>query len=108
MWSPATPLDVIQRWGAVALTADQEITEADYRAADRFDGTPLLARIKAPTLILAGEDDRLTPPAVAEVLRQGIAGARAVVVPDAGHMLAQERPEPFYAELEAFLTTATS
>src|ERR1700761_5202700 len=29
-WSPATSLDVIERWGAVALTADQETTAADF------------------------------------------------------------------------------
>jgi pimeloyl-ACP methyl ester carboxylesterase len=106
IWSPSTPLDVVERWGAVALTADQEITTADFRAADRFDATPLLPRIKAPTLVLGGEDDLMTPPSLSRALAAGIAGARAVIVPDAGHMLPQERPEPFFAELDAFLITS--
>lgn len=105
-WSPSTSRDLIERWGAVALTADQEITTADFRAAERFDATPLLPRIRAPTLVLGGEDDLMTPPSLTRALAAGIAGARAVVVPEAGHMLPQERPEPFFAELDAFLITA--
>ena len=107
-WSPATPLDVIERWGAVALTADQEVTEADFLAAGRFDGAALCPAVKAPTLVLAGADDLLTPPEAGKALGRAITGARTIVVPEAGHMLAQERPETFFAELEAFLLTATT
>jgi pimeloyl-ACP methyl ester carboxylesterase len=106
LWSPSTPLDVVERWGAIALTAEPEIVEADFRAVERFDGEPLLARVTAPTLIFAGADDLLTPPKLAQALQTGIRGARAVVVPDAGHMVAQEQPETFFAELEAFLVTS--
>ncbi|HEY1584784.1 MAG TPA: alpha/beta fold hydrolase, partial [Polyangia bacterium] len=38
VWSPATPRDVIERWGTLAFTADQEITLADFRAVERYDG----------------------------------------------------------------------
>ncbi len=107
-WSPATPLDVVERWGAVAMTADQEITTADFRAVARFDGAPLAPRVKAPTLVLGGADDLLTPPALTEALGRAITGARTIVVPEAGHMLAQEQPERFVAELEAFLVTSVS
>ena len=106
-WSPSTPLDVVERWGAVALTAEQEVTLADFRAVERFDATALAAKVRAPTLVLGGQDDLMTPPALTRELAAAIPGARAVVVPDAGHMLAQERPDTFFAELEAFLITAT-
>jgi len=106
-WSPSTPLDVVERWGAVTLTAEQEITLADFRAVERWDGTALAARVKAPTLVLGGADDLLTPPALTHELARAIPGARAVIVPEAGHMLAQEQPERFFAELEAFLITST-
>jgi pimeloyl-ACP methyl ester carboxylesterase len=106
LWSPTTPLDVVERWGAVALTADQETTVADFRACDRFDATPLCPRVKAPTLVLGGEDDLMTPPVRTRELAAAIAGARAVLVPAAGHMLPQEQPERFFAELEAFLVTS--
>jgi pimeloyl-ACP methyl ester carboxylesterase len=107
VWSPATPLDVVERWGTVAFTADQEITLADFRAVDRFDGEALGARVRAPTLVIGGEDDLMTPPRLTHALAAAIPGARAIVVPDAGHMLAQERPDRFFTELESFLITSS-
>ena len=62
VWSPATPLDVVERWGSIAFTADQEITHADFRAVDRYDGTEVAPRVRAPTLLFGGEDDLMTPP----------------------------------------------
>jgi pimeloyl-ACP methyl ester carboxylesterase len=108
VWSPATSIDTIERWGAVALTADQATTAADFHAVAQFDATPLLARIDAPTLVLGGADDRSTPPKLSQALAAAIAGARVVIVPEAGHMLAQEQPAIFYAELETFLIASAN
>jgi pimeloyl-ACP methyl ester carboxylesterase len=107
VWSPATPRDVVERWGTIAFTADQPITLADFRAVERYDGATAAARVKAPTLVLGGEDDLMTPPRLTRELAAAIAGARAVVVPEAGHMIVQEQPERFFAEVESFLITST-
>ncbi|HEX6839834.1 MAG TPA: alpha/beta hydrolase [Polyangia bacterium] len=107
VWSPATPRDVVERWGTVAFTADQEVTLADFRAVERYDGAPFAPKVRAPTLVLGGEDDLMTPPRLTQELARAIPGARAVVVPEAAHMLAQERPERFFAEVESFLITST-
>jgi pyruvate dehydrogenase E2 component (dihydrolipoamide acetyltransferase) len=50
-----------------------------------------LARIAAPTLVLAGGADLLTPGA--EAVARAIPGARCVVVPGAGHALASDAPD---------------
>lgn len=107
VWSPATPRDVVDRWNAVAFTADDEIAVADLAAVARYDATPLLPRIKAPARILAGADDLVTPPSLARDLGRGIAGATVAIVAGAAHMLPQEQPERFLAELETFLITST-
>jgi pimeloyl-ACP methyl ester carboxylesterase len=107
VWSPATPRDVVERWGTIAFTADQPITLADFRAVERDDGATAAARVKAPTLVLGGEDDLMTPPRLTRELAAAIAGARAVVVSEAGHMIVQEQPERFFAEVESFLITST-
>ncbi|HEY2746074.1 MAG TPA: alpha/beta hydrolase [Polyangia bacterium] len=107
VWSPSTPLDVVERWGAVAFTADEEITRADFRAVDRFDGTALAPKVRAPTLVLGGADDLMTPPRLSHEVAASIPGARAVIVPDAGHMLMLEEPERFFTEVESFLITST-
>ena len=69
----------------------------------RPDARPGLAAIACPTLILVGADDVLTPPSAAETLRDGIAGAQLVVLPDAGHMSNLEQPVPFALALWSFL-----
>jgi pimeloyl-ACP methyl ester carboxylesterase len=52
-----------------------------------------LATIKCPTLVLVGDGDELTPPALEQEIAAGIAGSRLVVVPDCGHLSTMERPE---------------
>jgi len=58
----------------------------------RPDSRPGLAAIRAPTLVLVGDGDELTPPALAQEIAAGIPGARLVVVPDSGHLSTLEQP----------------
>ena len=50
-----------------------------------LDVTHVLADIKVPALVIAGERDRLTPPGAAERLARGLPDAELVVIGDAGH-----------------------
>jgi len=52
-----------------------------------------LFRIQAPTLILWASEDKLAPPALAEVFKGGIAGAEVATVPGAAHALLLEQPQ---------------
>ncbi|HLH76095.1 MAG TPA: alpha/beta hydrolase [Candidatus Binataceae bacterium] len=54
-----------------------------------------LCRIRIPTLIIWGENDRLFPPVYGQAWAQAIAGARLAVVPRCGHLPIQEQPETF-------------
>jgi 3-oxoadipate enol-lactonase len=58
---------------------------------DRADSTPRLAAIEVPTLVVVGELDGITPPSVAQVMVEGIAGARLAVIAGAGHMTPMEQ-----------------
>ena len=58
-----------------------------------MDLRPLLGRITAPTLIIAGADDPATPPEHAERIHAAISGSRLVVVPGAAHLANVERPD---------------
>ena len=62
-----------------------------------------LARIAAPTLVIVGDEDVATVPARAQRIRDGIAGARLVVIPGAGHSSTIEQPAAVTAALSAFL-----
>ena len=62
-----------------------------------------LARINVPTLVLVGEEDVITPPAVAKSLAEAITGASLEVVPSAGHMAPYENPSVANAAILRFL-----
>jgi pimeloyl-[acyl-carrier protein] methyl ester esterase len=49
------------------------------------DLRPRLRDIRAPTLVIAGQYDRVTPPAAAQALAAGIAGAMLLELPRSGH-----------------------
>lgn len=59
----------------------------------RPDFIPELAAIRAPTLVLVGEEDVSTPVPRAEELAAGIPGATLEVIPKAGHLSTIEAPE---------------
>jgi pimeloyl-ACP methyl ester carboxylesterase len=69
----------------------------------RSDNRPLLASVRCPTLVLAGREDELTPPEMAQEIAAGIAGARLEIVPDCGHLSTMERPEAVNRAMRAWL-----
>lgn len=52
-----------------------------------------LYRIKAKTVVVWGDSDRLIPPTYAHGFKKGIAGAELVSIPEAGHMVVLEQPK---------------
>jgi pimeloyl-ACP methyl ester carboxylesterase len=68
--------------------------------------SPMLAveRIAAPTLLIWGDADPISPVAVGRHLEQRIPGARLHVVPGGDHDLAQTHPAPVAKLIEAHLS----
>ncbi|MCF2515241.1 alpha/beta fold hydrolase [Sphingomonas sp. G124] len=60
--------------------------------------------IDVPTLILVGEEDGITPPALSEELRNLITGSRMERIARAGHLANAEQPEAFNNAIESFLS----
>ena len=73
----------------------EAIRDADLR--------PTLKTITAPTLVIAGADDPVTPVSMANELAGAIKGARSVVIANASHLLAIEQPEETSAIMAAFV-----
>lgn len=63
-----------------------------------------VAAIRCPTLILCGSEDRITPPALSEQLKDLIPHAALVEIAGAGHLANLEQPAIFNRVLDAFLT----
>jgi 3-oxoadipate enol-lactonase len=74
-----------------------------FRAMARVDTAPKLKSIKVPTLCLAGEVDKSTPPAVVKAMADAIPGARYAVLPNGPHMPFVEMPEETAKAVGGFL-----
>jgi pimeloyl-ACP methyl ester carboxylesterase len=75
----ATPIEVVADFYMALLEHDKRLS--------------LSTLGQVPTLVIAGDQDRLIPAAHAAWLADAIPAARLIRVPDAGHMVLLERPE---------------
>jgi len=62
------------------------------------------AAIDVPTLILVGEEDQITPPALSERLHEIISGSALRFIPAAGHLANIERPQAFNEAIESLIS----
>ena len=62
-----------------------------------------LGRIKAPTLVVVGDGDKIIPPAYGDAFVERIPGARLEVFTNSGHMLNIERGDDFASLVSEFL-----
>jgi pimeloyl-ACP methyl ester carboxylesterase len=77
-------------------------------AAMRFCANPaaiprLLRAVRAPSLVIWGEDDRLFPRASAARLTADLPGSELVLVPRCGHNPAEEKPDALVDAVRPFL-----
>ena len=70
---------------------------------EREETCSTLGDIKVPTLILCGEDDKITPPTQADKLHKGIAGSELNIIENAGHVSNIEQAEVFNSHVESFI-----
>jgi 3-oxoadipate enol-lactonase len=86
-----------------AEQADPAAGHALITGTLEYDIRDRLPRIPAPTLVLVGEEDVLTPPWYARQLAENIPNAQLAIIPGAGHALTIERPTIFNMMALAFL-----
>lgn len=88
----------------MAARHSPDVIRAQARAgASRPDYGELLAQIRCPTLICAGALDTLRPIVPHQHMATAIPGARLVVIPGAGHMMAMEQPRDTTAAMRDWL-----
>jgi pimeloyl-ACP methyl ester carboxylesterase len=76
---------------------------SDFRACDAFDIRNRLGEIAAPTLVIVGDDDRLTPLRYSEFLATNIRGAVLKIIHGAGHIAMLEEPVKVNNVIASFL-----
>lgn len=101
------PADLVERYAAPL--ADRRRKRAVLKAAARVwpeDLEAIAARIssvKAPSLIVWGEEDRVTPLELAHRYRRELSHSRLAVLPSTGHAPQEERPREVAREVCTFL-----
>ncbi|MEW6199854.1 MAG: alpha/beta fold hydrolase [Planctomycetota bacterium] len=102
--APQAPPALRTEWHAImAATPPVGVAAAARALAQRFDSTVTLGRIDVPTLLVFGEEDRITPPDLARQMFATIPGARLELIPGAGHLPPVEQPERFLRAIRTFL-----
>lgn len=96
--------DLTDVWRAMASDVGPDAFVAQLEAVvGRPDSRPDLPAIQCPTAVVHGTGDRLIDPENAIELADAIPAARLTLVPDAGHMLAQEQPDALAAAVTELL-----
>jgi pimeloyl-ACP methyl ester carboxylesterase len=91
--------------GALQYGFSMEAILGQVAAVMSHKATDRLHQIKAPTLVMTGDADRLVPPANSDVLAKHIPGARLVKIPGGSHGFNFETPDLFNREVLSFLAT---
>jgi pimeloyl-ACP methyl ester carboxylesterase len=81
----------------------QAVLYGDFLACDSFDVMDAVKKISVPTLLICGDEDRMTPQNRSEYLRDQIKGAQMRVVEGSGHMVMIERPNEVAELITEFL-----
>ena len=90
----------------VAATPVEVMTEFfdTFLEHDKLEALTVLTGV--PTLILCGEEDKLTPVRNSHIMAEALPDAELVVVPGAGHMVMLERPSVVDAALRRLVSRA--
>ncbi|MBW6401166.1 alpha/beta hydrolase [Roseomonas sp. HJA6] len=115
LWSPTYPLTDAE-YARTAASFDNPdfvatVVQSYRHRHQAAPGDPTLEAIEArliaqppitiPTVVLHGADDGVDPPANSEGCERHFTGPfRRIVVPDAGHFLPREAPQPWVASLK--------
>ncbi len=97
LWMSGGGLSLLNR-------GDDKVLAQDFSACNAYDeGPQAAAEVTCPTLVLCGDDDRMTPERAGRALAESFADARVTVIRDSGHMLPTEQPDQTLDALAAFL-----
>jgi 3-oxoadipate enol-lactonase len=105
IYDPSTPRDRIDE--------DLEIRRRTFPTAQgyfaqvqgifAYESLSRLSQLKAPTLVIHGESDRLVPPENGRRLARLIDGARLVMIPSASHIFPTDQPDAAHEAILGFL-----
>ena len=81
------------------------VLSGDLHACETFDVTERLSEIQAPTLVVCGSEDRMTPLHFSTKLAEEIPDAALQIIESTGHMLVAEQPNRLAKIMELFVNS---
>ena len=96
---PGTRREVVETMSRIDPAAYRIGAEAVWLANQRNRAEA----IRVPTLIICGEEDKVTPPVLSHELQSMIPGSRLEIIPRAGHLTNLEKPDAFNSIVGQFL-----
>lgn len=94
-FTPAAPPELVARFRRMLVETPRETYAACCEALAAWDFREQLEGIRTPTLVVAGAEDRATPPEHGELLSARIPDAKLLVLPGAAHIANVEQAETF-------------
>jgi len=95
--------EVVGRVGALIASTPVTGYVGCSQAIPRINLTARLKEIKCPVLVICGEQDPATPPAMAREIHDHAPGSKLVMIPQAAHLSNLEQPQAFTQAMEQFL-----
>jgi len=104
-WSYAPGMDqkLLAKMQDQLLAVRSAVLYGDYLACNNFDLTDCIKAIRVPTLIICGEQDKMTPMYLSQQLQSLIPNTSLHLIPNAGHMVMLEKPDAVAAAVQAFM-----
>ncbi len=91
----------------IALPTPLHAADLQFQAFAEFDGSKALTAIRAPTLILTGDLDRLISPQNSRRMASLLPGAKLIVIPGGGHRIMWEATDECVLHILDFLGTGS-
>ena len=102
---PASPADRVEAAARIVHACPTAVRANWASVLEELDVKAGLSVLAAPTAVIVGTDDRLTPPVLAHRIVAGLPDAQGLLLlPGVGHMAPVERPAEVAAEVRRLVT----
>lgn len=89
----------------IVRTSEKSLCNALLALSLRKETCSILQDIKVPVLILVGKEDKITPPAAAQLMHEKIKDSVLKIIDHAAHLSNIENPDEFNNQLKKFVAT---
>lgn len=101
-FAATTNLEVVRFVTNEIMKCKGQTASADYEACNGFDVRQRIRSINLPTLIMVGEEDKMTPVTWSTYMKENIPKSKLVILKESSHLPMLERPADFNRHLSEF------